>query len=211
LFSALAVGLMVTLALFWLMQAMVMNNRQAFEKTDNLQMLEFIRLKRDEQLKIQTRKVEKKPQPPEQRSSPPTPDRQPTAVQPVAQLDLNMPDLGIPLAAGRFTGSVVAGLSVATGQGGGTLSTDLIPLVRIPPRYPMSAANRRIEGQVTVEFTITKTGTVADAIVVDAEPSGIFNRAALEAVGKWKFKPKVVAGQAIEQRAQQTLQFKLSK
>ncbi|MGR9114410.1 MAG: energy transducer TonB [Gammaproteobacteria bacterium] len=220
LLTSLITGLAVTLGLFWLMQAMVMNNQRGFKKTENLRMVEFVRLKRETQPKIQERRTVKKP-PPEKRPPPPKMQMQQTQIQPVAQPNLNIPNLDIPLPTSRFKSSAVAGIAVAAGnagpsvpglpQGTGTISTDIIPLVRIPPRYPMRAANRRIEGQVTIEFTITKTGTVTDAIVIDAQPSSIFNRSALDAIRKWKFKPKVVEGKAIEQRARQTLQFKLSK
>lgn len=218
---SLVAGLVVTLGLFWLMQAMILIDQKGFKKTDNLRMVEFVRLKRDVDPKIQERRSPKKPPPPEKRPPPPKMQMQHSQVQPVAQPNLNMPNLDIPLSSNRFNTSVVADLKVAAGQSGpsvsglpegtGGLSTDIIPLVRIPPRYPMRAANRRIEGHVTVEFTITKTGTVSDAVVVDAKPSNVFNRSALEALRKWKFKPKVIDGHAVEQRARQTLQFKLSK
>ena len=51
---------------------------------------------------------------------------------------------------------------------------------------------------VIVEFTVTKTGAVRDAAVVSAEPENIFDRAALDAVLKFKYKPRVVDGVAME-------------
>ena len=45
---------------------------------------------------------------------------------------------------------------------------DVIPLVRINPDYPPRALSRGLEGWVQVQFTITATGTVKDAIVVNA-------------------------------------------
>gem|GEM_PF-4333504 len=57
---------------------------------------------------------------------------------------------------------------------------------------------------------ITTMGTVIDPVVVGAHPSDIFNEAALIAIRQWKFKQKIVDGQPVEQRAVQTLQFKLS-
>ncbi|MGR9051449.1 MAG: energy transducer TonB [Gammaproteobacteria bacterium] len=224
LFLSVVVGLCVTLALFGLMQAMVMDNQKGFQKTDNLRMVEFVRLKREAKPKVNERRTVKKPPPPEKRPPPPQMQMQQTQVQQAAQPDLNMPNLDIPITGDRFKGSITSNVSVAAGvsgtggvpgvgvgQGFGGVSTDIIPLVRIPPRYPMRAANRHIEGSVTVEFTIAKDGTVADARVIEAHPSSIFNRAALEALQKWKFKPKIVEGQAVEQQARQTLQFKLSK
>jgi protein TonB len=89
---------------------------------------------------------------------------------------------------------------------------DVVPLVRINPEYPTRARERGIEGWVQVEFTITAAGTVADAKVVDADPKGLFERAALEAIGRWKYNPKVVDGRAMERRGVQVvLTFKLEK
>ena len=49
-------GIIISLALFWLMQTMISNNQQGFEKTENLQMTEFVRLKRETKLQTKDRK-----------------------------------------------------------------------------------------------------------------------------------------------------------
>ncbi len=77
---------------------------------------------------------------------------------------------------------------------------DAIPLLRIPPTYPERALARGIEGRVLVEFTIDASGTVRDPFVVAAEPSAIFDRAALAAVRQWRYSPRVVNGRAVERR-----------
>jgi protein TonB len=91
------------------------------------------------------------------------------------------------------------------------ISSGVIPLERVSPKYPPRAANRNIEGWVKIEFTITASGSVDDAVVVEAEPVEIFDEAALNAINQWKFKEKIVNGVAVEQRAVQTLQFKLTR
>jgi protein TonB len=45
---------------------------------------------------------------------------------------------------------------------------------------------------------VTKNGSVRDAIVIKAEPEGIFDRAAMDAALKFKYKPRVVDGVAME-------------
>ncbi|MDD5460796.1 MAG: energy transducer TonB [Methylococcales bacterium] len=87
----------------------------------------------------------------------------------------------------------------------------VVPLVRVPPKYPARAARRHIEGWVKVEFTITTDGSVADAVVISSEPESIFDDAALTAISKWEFKEKIVGGVAVPQRAVQKLQFKLQQ
>ncbi len=204
---ALLSGLLVSLALFWLMQFMISNNQQGFKKTESLQMTEFVRLKRETKLKTKERKIPEEP-PPEKRPPPPPPmQMQQAHVTQEPLPDMNIPNLDIPLQASRFSGSVINGVQMGKGK----ISTNVIPLVRIPPRYPMRAARRNIEGWVKVEFTITENGTVKDAVVVESQPSDVFDQAALQAIAKWKFKPKVIDGENFEQRAVQVLQFKLSK
>jgi len=199
-------GIVISLALFWLMNAMISNNQQGFEKTDNIYMTEFVRLKRETKLQIKDRKI---PDPPPPKKRPPPPKLQMRQVQ-ITQSNvpkMDVPNLDIPLQTEQFSGSVIAGVQMGAAE----ISSNVIPLVRIPPRYPMRAANRRIEGWVKIEFTITEQGTVKDAVVVEAQPSNIFNKAALHAIRRWKFKAKIIAGEAFEQRAVQVLQFKLKK
>ena len=85
----------------------------------------------------------------------------------------------------------------------------MVALLCVPPKYPARAASRHIEGWVTVEFTVQTDGSVDDAVVVNSEPEGVFDEAALTAISKWQFKEKIVNGLAVTQRAVQKLQFKL--
>ena len=87
----------------------------------------------------------------------------------------------------------------------------MAPLVRIPPRYPRSASRRGIEGVVKVAFTITKDGRVANQRVLTANPPGVFDKAAIKAIKKWKFNPKIVDGETVEQTAAQEITFRLAK
>jgi len=199
-------GIIISLALFWLMQTMISNNQQGFEKTENLQMTEFVRLKRETKLQTKDRKVPDEP-PPEKRPPPPRMQMQQVHVTQNNLPQMDMPMLDIPLQTSQFSGSLISGVQLGVGK----ISTNVIPLVRIPPRYPRRAASRGIEGWVKIEFTISEQGTVKDAAVIAAQPGNTFNRAALQAIKRWKFKAKVIDGEAFEQRAVQVLQFKLSK
>lgn len=185
---------------------MISNNQQGFNKTDNLQMTEFVRLKRETKLQTKNREIPDEP-PPEKRPPPPKMQMQHVQVTQTPAPQMNMPNLDIPLQTDRFSGSLLGGVQMNAGE----ISSNVIPLLRIPPRYPMRAANRHIEGWVKVEFTITEQGTVKNPVVIDSQPGKIFDRAALQAIKRWKFKAKIIGGEAFEQRAIQTLQFKLSK
>lgn len=77
---------------------------------------------------------------------------------------------------------------------------DAAPLVRVPPEYPIEAMRRGVEGRVLVSFTIDRGGSVQGARVIAAEPSNIFNASAIRAVEQWRYAPKIVNGEAVEQR-----------
>ena len=73
-----------------------------------------------------------------------------------------------------------------------------LPIVKVSPIYPDRALKEGIEGHVLLEFVVTETGAVRDAVVLEANPSGVFDEAALKAVGKFKYKPRIVAGKPVE-------------
>ena len=86
------------------------------------------------------------------------------------------------------------------------------PIVRVPPKYPVSAARDGVEGWVELNFSIDETGRVIDAKVVQAEPKRLFNKAALNAIKRWKYKPTIDGGTAKVQRGQSVvLEFKLDQ
>jgi periplasmic protein TonB len=96
----------------------------------------------------------------------------------------------------------------ATASGGESHAAELVRAVQ--PDYPPDAYRSRAQGWVEVEFTVTADGAVSNAQVVNAEPSRIFNSAALNAVRRWSFKPKVENGKAVDDRIRRRIEFKLS-
>lgn len=82
---------------------------------------------------------------------------------------------------------------------------DVTPLVRVNPTYPLRAAARNIEGWVQVQFTITGTGAVTDVVVVDSSPPNVFDDAAVEAVSRWRYNPKVEGAVAVDRVGVRTL------
>ncbi len=79
------------------------------------------------------------------------------------------------------------------------------------PTYPTRARERGTEGWVDLEFTVAKDGTTRDTLVRAAEPAGTFDRAALDAVKRWRYEPRVVGGNVVEQRVETRLRFRLSE
>ena len=68
----------------------------------------------------------------------------------------------------------------------------------VAPNFPHIAIDRRLEGHVVVRYTITKEGRVRDSEVVESEPPGIFDRAALSAVRRYRFEPVTEDGEPVE-------------
>jgi protein TonB len=75
------------------------------------------------------------------------------------------------------------------------------------PVYPPAALRDHVEGWVELMFTITATGAVSDIEVVDSAPPGVFESAASEALGAWRFKPRLANGQPVAHRSTVTLRF----
>ena len=88
-------------------------------------------------------------------------------------------------------------------------NSGLIPLVKIQPKYPREALKGGKTGFVTVRLTVDEKGRVISAIIEESRPPRIFDAAAIQAVLKWKFKPRVIDGVAVKQVGLTTIEFNL--
>lgn len=100
-------------------------------------------------------------------------------------------------------------LVTSTNQGEATSSGGRL-LHMEEPEYPRRALRGRLEGRVLLSFTIGTDGRVRDAVVEEATPRGMFERAALAAIDKWRYEPFVEDGVATERQAVQEITFTLS-
>jgi TonB family protein len=73
-----------------------------------------------------------------------------------------------------------------------------VPIFQVPPVYPRRALEREIEGCVMLQFTVTKAGSTRDPEVLWSQPSGIFDKQAMRSALKYKYKPQIRDGQAVE-------------
>lgn len=73
-------------------------------------------------------------------------------------------------------------------------STDLLPLYIVQPAYPFSAVMKQIEGYVVVNFGVRTNGTVQNPVVVESAPGELFDQAALSAIDKFRFQPRMHLG-----------------
>lgn len=108
------------------------------------------------------------------------------------------------------TGIAIGGTGPRLGGGGS--DGDAAPLVRVLPQYPAHLRGRNVEGWVRVRFTVAADGTVKDARVVAAAPENAFDSAALAAVARWRYRPRVEAGTPVERVGLETiLRFELEE
>lgn len=195
----------VTFGLFLFMYQLISSGGDQRAELNAIAGIHFGNVEIPDEITTRSRRKPPKPPPPKE---PPMPPKMKVAqmeqqVQNLPQMDL--PNLDVPMVAGE--GMFIGNFQQVDRKAEG----DIIPVVVIRPMYPREAAMSGIEGWVKVEFTITEAGTVKDAQVIEADPPRIFNREAIRAILKWKFKPRVVEGVAVERRATQIIDFNLDE
>ena len=72
----------------------------------------------------------------------------------------------------------------------------LVALVRVAPTYPMRATSLGLEGYVVVQFDVRADGHVSNIVIIESTNS-IFDKVAIKAAERFKFKPRVVDGLAL--------------
>ena len=82
---------------------------------------------------------------------------------------------------------------------------------KIEPLYPFAAKRKNLTGSVTMRFIVTKEGKVVEPSVVKGEPPGIFDNSALKAILRWRFKPAIKDGRAVDVIIIAPLKFTLIK
>jgi protein TonB len=108
--------------------------------------------------------------------------------------------------------TAAAGGSNAAGTDSGSAAgaTTAAVLVKgAPARYPTAAMRARQEGWVVVSFTVDPDGSTSDVKVVESQPRHVFDRAAIDAVERYRFNPAMKDGTAVSSVKQQRIEFKL--
>ena len=185
----------VTFGLFFLMQILVATGNTQLSDYDSINLADMISVEEEQTVQRKKREAKKLEEP----DTPP-----PDVNTPKTTVDLNPNAININVAA--------ANADINLGQDFGSVQDgEYLPLVRVEPQYPRRAQERGIEGEAIVEFTVTQLGTTEACTVIFEEPKGYFGRAACRAVEKWKYRPKVVNGEALPVIGVQTLlTFKLA-
>lgn len=197
-FYALLAAAAMTIGLYYLMQSLITGGEGAFSEPPRGSVLDFVRVKQQEQVQQKERKPERPPEPKE----PPPEMPQPQMSESVDDSASTAMDFSADISSAADLGN---GLSLQSSDG------EYLPIVKVQAMYPRRALQRGIEGYVLVEFTVTPQGSVTNPHVVKAEPEGIFEQAAMDAVLKFKYKPRVVNGEPVAvEGVQNRITFEMS-
>ena len=198
-YSGHIIGFVIAVIFFLLLAYIVKPSSESLKNENSFRVVDFIRLKKDTSLREKTRTIPDRPEPPKK---PPPPDLVTPELQAPPQapnLDIEFPDIAVPTDfKGAFLGPQNAGGN-----------SQVVPLVRINPQYPRNELLAGVEGWVKVRFTVEPDGSVSSPKVIQSKPPRVFDTAALRAIKKWKFKPKVVNCVAVQQDGTQLIEFKL--
>lgn len=181
-FVALAIGGFAALSLLWVMQFLIATGQAAITEALDARFVDFVRVKREETVE---RKQEKPERPPEVDEQPPD----------LPQQDMDSSDFDSAVAVSAPNPNLDVGLDSELGDFS-LAEGDYLPIVKVAPMYPRRAQSRGLEGHCDLQFTVTPLGTTADVSVIECT-SSLFERASVQALLKFKYKPRVVNGTAI--------------
>lgn len=177
---ALGVGVAVTFGLLFIMQLLIANQRGELGPRREPLTLDFVRVIREPVVEHIRHRPEE----------PPEPQRPPET--PTLSMDDFTPGIAVTVSPPNMSRGVdIGGGTRLVGDG------DYLPMAKVQPIYPPSAAERGIEGYVIVEFTVTRAGNTRDIEIVESSHS-VFHRSALEAASRFKYKPRVIDGVEVE-------------
>ena len=181
----LIMALAVTLSLFWLMQYLIVTADRSLNDDGAGNLIDFVRVKRDESVKARQLKPKKPPPPEAAPPQPPTPQ--------LDNLNPNAEKIAISAVPVETDIEMTGGFSLGVGEG------DYLPIVKVAPIYPNRALTRGIEGFCVVMYTVTRLGTTTNPVVIEDQcTSTLFHRASLNAALKFKYKPRIMDGEAVE-------------
>jgi TonB family protein len=133
-------------------------------------------------------------------------DAPPQASEQLPQENRPAPDIDHPNAAVSAAENATRGSSASEVIDAG----HLVLVKSVQPDYPLKARTDSIEGWVEIEFTVAESGRVKDAAVRAANPRGVFDQAAIDALLQWHYKPVLVDAKPVARRARIRIRFALA-
>ncbi len=174
--SSATVGMAVTTGLLFLMQYLIATGEEILTEPRIRHDLNLIRVKEKEVVK-------RRPNIPKRIDRPKTP---PKTVFPKSarrgEIGIKPPGTYVPRPTG---GPTFNRLNFSDGP--------LVSIIKVRPQYPTRAAANGLEGTVLLQFDVTTLGAVENVIVIESSNS-VFDKAAIAAAYRFKYKPGVVDG-----------------
>lgn len=187
----LILGLAFSLSFFSALHALMSKHGLAGASGETLPTIDFVRLNKQFELETRPREKPKPEKPDKPEAAPQSMSINQSKVEgPTQALNLPMGPMGV-----SNDISVGTGLSLSKNDLGS--DGDYLPIVKVEPVYPRRAQERGIEGYVVLSFTVSPTGAVTDPVVIESQPQGVFEEAAIKAALRFKYKPRVENGKPV--------------
>lgn len=167
--------------LFFIMQYLIASATPEIDDSKRTKLADILMPERE----IETNLKEQKPDKVEDPEEPP-----PDLETPDVDMDMDVEVVNVAPKAQVDVAIETTGMSSGDGE--------YLPIVKVAPIYPRRAQSRGISGYCIVEYTVTTSGAIRDPRPVDCQPAGVFEDASVKASLKFKYKPRVVDGVAIE-------------
>lgn len=153
--------------------------------------------------------VEEEQKPPEEEEEPP-PEMEPDPQE--AEASMEAPALEIGTGGGMVLN--IPKFNVKEGAGvfdSGDLDQPPRAVTKFPPQYPSSMRRKGIVGRVVVRVRLSAAGSVVDSSIKSSSGHVALDRAAEEAVRKWRFKPGIKGGKKVQSICNIPINFKLNR
>jgi protein TonB len=179
-------GITATFLLFLLMHMLISGEQGFTGAMESGGIVDFIRVREEEIIRVKKRALPEEPPPPDRPPPPPQIQLADQAAEPSpVALDMGIPTIAVPVTTGN--GPNIGPYIGRWSPGDPAAEGDVIPIVRIDPEWPRQALIEGTDGW--------------------AEPPRLFDRNALRAILRWKFKPRIIEGEAVSRRAAQRIDF----
>lgn len=175
---------MITFGLFAFMAFLIRNDQLSPIVEEPMPVIEVAQAPEDSKVETKPKTILQPPVPP----------------RPMPRSNVTPDQVGMDTSFDYQPARVDIGNSISTGIFDGAADNDARPIVQIPPKYPMTALSSGTEGWVVLAFDINPLGGVENIKVLEANPKRVFNKAAKQALRKWKYRAKLVDGTAVAQK-----------
>ena len=178
-------GIIIAFFLTWFMHALIESSQKELDEGVRANLLDFVRINREETSQRKNVKAQR-PEMDEAPAAPAAPEADPQGA-----VDVSLA-VSLPQVSNHIDVDISMDMGISMGDG------EYLPIVKMSPTYPAKARLNETEGSCLVTYTVTVTGATKNITVVQGQCPKIFSRSAKMAAKKFKYKPRVIDGEAVE-------------